>query len=107
MTRTEPNTAGLFGVYRQLQMVGGNAERLTDLISLLEALTARKSGEVAKNFERVGAALSVGWSLALIVLCRHSSLCRSTALTEHRHTLLPPSRPTGLRSSTSTSSRRR
>ena len=33
-------------------MVGGNAERLIDLISLLESLSARKQGEVAKNFQR-------------------------------------------------------
>ena len=51
-TRSMQLWNGLFGVYRSLQMVGGNAERLIDLVSLLETLSARKSGEVAKNFQR-------------------------------------------------------
>ena len=49
-TRSMQLWNGLFGIYRQLQMVGGNAERLIDLVVLLEKLSARKRAERSDNF---------------------------------------------------------
>lgn len=48
-TRSMQLWNGLFTFYRQLQWVGGNAERLVDLVVLLEKLSARKRTEKAAS----------------------------------------------------------